>query len=306
MENIYDLVIIGGGPAGISAGIYAKRAGLKVCLLEANFLGGEVNNTFEVANYPGFINISGMELMQKMGEHLQSLNAEIVYENATKIENENEDIKTIITASGNKISTKTIILALGAKPRKLNIESEEKFAGRGVSYCAVCDGAFFKNKDVAVIGGGNTAMENAIYLVSLCNKVYILNRSEKYKADKILLSRARAFKNIEFIENATTKNILGETQVEKLEYTQNSETKTLNAAGVFVSIGKEPDTSLLPTLILDQFGYILVDQNMQTNISGIYACGDIISKPLRQIITACSDGAIAATSASQYVLNNKK
>ena len=304
MENIYDLVIIGGGPAGITAGIYAKRAGLNVCLMEANFLGGEVNNTFEVANYPGFINISGMELMQKMGEHLQSLNTEIIYENALKIENENEKIKTIKTTSGATIKTKTIILALGAKPRKLNLQSEETFAGRGVSYCAVCDGAFFKNKNVAVVGGGNTAMENAIYLAGLSEKVYVLNRSEKYRADRILLNRAKAFKNVEFIENATTKEILGSTTVESLEYTQNNQTKKLDVSGVFVSIGKEPDTSILPTLEKDEFGYIKVDQNMQTNIKGVYACGDIISKPLKQIITACSDGAIAATSASEYVVED--
>lgn len=303
MENIYDLVIIGGGPAGITAGIYAKRAGLKVCILEANFLGGEVNNTFEVDNYPGFHNINGMELMQKMGEHLQSLNLEIVYENATKIENENEEIKTIITASSNTIKTKTIILAIGAKPRKLNAPGEQEFAGRGVSYCAVCDGAFFKNKDVVVIGGGNTAMENAIYLSNVANKVYILNRSEKYRADIVLLNRARAIKNIEFIENATTNKIVGNNTVEALEFTQKSEPKILNAGGVFVSIGKIADTSLLPTLNLDEFGYIKVNENMQTNINGIYACGDIISKPLKQIITACSDGAIAATSAANYVLN---
>lgn len=302
MENIYDLVIIGGGPAGITAGIYAKRAGLKVCILEANFLGGEVNNTFEVDNYPGFHNINGMELMQKMGEHLQSLNVEIIYENATKIQNENEEIKTIILSSGNTISTKTIILAIGAKPRKLNAPGEQEFAGRGVSYCAVCDGAFFKNKDVAVIGGGNTAMENAIYLSNIANKVYILNRSEKYRADIVLLNRARALKNIEFIENATTNKIVGNNTVEALEFTQKGEPKTLNAQGVFVSVGKVADTSLLPTLQLDQFGYIKVNENMQTNLDGIYACGDIISKPLKQIITACSDGAIAATSASNFVL----
>lgn len=303
MENIYDLVIIGGGPAGITAGIYAKRAGLKVCLLEANFLGGEVNNTFEVDNYPGFHNINGMELMQKMGEHLQSLNVEIIYENATKIQNENEEIKTIILSSGNIIKTKTIILAIGAKPRKLNAPGEEEFAGRGVSYCAVCDGAFFRNKDVAVIGGGNTAMENAIYLSNVANKVYILNRSEKYRADIVLLNRARAIKNIAFIENATTNKIVGSNTVEALEFTQKSEPKTLNTGGVFVSIGKVADTSLLPTLNLDEFGYIKVNEHMQTSIQGIYACGDIIAKPLKQIITACSDGAIAATSAANYVLN---
>ncbi len=303
MENIYDLVIIGGGPAGLTAGIYAKRAGLKICILEGNFLGGEVNNTFEVDNYPGFHNINGMELMQKMGEHIQSLNVEIIYENATKIENENEQIKTILTTGNNKIKTKTIIIAVGAKPKKLNAPGEMEFAGRGVSYCAVCDGAFFKNKNVAVIGGGNTAMENAIYLSNVANKVYVLNRSEKYRADIVLLNRAKALKNVEFIENAITNNIIGKNTVEALEFTQNNEPKKIDVAGVFVSIGKVADTSLLPPLKLDEFGYILVDANKQTNLKGIYACGDIISKPLKQIITACADGAIAATSASNFILN---
>lgn len=307
MENtIYDLVIIGGGPAGLTAGIYALRANLNALLLESETLGGEVNKTFEVANYPGFSNIGGFELMQNIITHAKQVGLNTLNKNAVKINNAEGVIKEIVLNDNSVVLTKTIILAVGAKTKKLGAIGEEEFSGRGVSYCAVCDGAFFRNQTVSVIGGGNTAMENAIYLSNICEKVYIINRSTNYKADAVLLNRAKSQKNIEFIENAVVKQINGDTSVKSIDIEIKSQeiiNKQLNVGGVFISIGKVADTSILPSVKTDEFGYIVTDQNMQTSVSGIYACGDIISKPLKQIITACSDGAVAATSASNYILN---
>lgn len=305
METIYDMIIIGSGPAGLTAGIYAKRAGLSALVLEGSFIqGGQIVNTYEVDNYPGLPRISGMDLADRMKEHLQNQGGKIIRGKVKGIFLDGE-IKTVHTKKED-FRTKTVVLAAGAVHRKLEVPGEEEFSGMGVSYCATCDGAFFKDKTVAVVGGGDVAVEDAIFLSRTCKKVYLIHRREQLRAAKILQDVLKNTPNIETFWNRRVTEIGGTEQVEwiQTESTAAGQSTRMNVDGIFIAIGITPDTGFIRNLIhLDEQGYVIADENGETNIPGIYAAGDIRTKQLRQIITAASDGANCVASAEKYLQN---
>ena len=302
-ELIFDTIIIGGGPAGLSAAIYAKRGNLKVAILDITMFGGQPSNYLEIENYPSYAHSTGFELMTKFEEHVDKFGAEkfpceeIVSANLTSETKTIESLDKIFKA-------KTVIIATGAGPTKLGISGENEFIGRGVSYCAVCDGAFYRDKTVVVVGGGNSAVEEAVYLTKFAKKVYILHRRDKLRADKILQDRAFANEKIEFIWNCIPIEILGTNCVEKIKI-QNIQTEKIEEIetdGVFPYIGFKPNVDLFNGQINQTSqGFIETDSNMQTSIEGVYACGDVRNTPLRQVITAAADGAIAACSVVKYL-----
>ena len=299
----YDVIILGGGPAGFSAGIYAARGNVKTAIIDITMLGGQPSNYLELENYPGFELIGGFELMEKFEAHADKFGVEkFPMQEIQKIEL-NKEIKKIIT-NDTIFNAKTIIIATGAQPQKLNIPGEKEFTGRGVSYCAVCDGAFYKEKTVAVIGGGNAAVEEAIYLTRFANKVYIIHRRDKLRADKIVQERALKNPKIEFIWDSIATEITGTNNVEKiiLQNVKTKKTKTLTTDGVFPYIGFAPNTELINGQIMqNEQGFIITDERLNTSSQGVYAIGDVRVTPLRQVITAAADGAIAAVSALKYL-----
>ena len=309
MKEIYDLIIVGGGPCGLSASLYAGRSGIKTLLLEEFACGGQILNTYEIKNYPGFENISGPELAEKIQKQAQNFDVVVKYERVVDLLLDG-DIKVIKTAK-NEYFAKTVILSVGAKPRKLNLEREEQFVGRGVSYCAICDGGFFKGKRVAVVGGGDSAIEDVPYLTNLASKTYLVNRSKKFRAQKILLDRVKQLEQdqkVEIFEDCVVDQLLGENKLEgvMIKNTQTGEQTKLDIDGLFIEIGRVPNTDFLVGKIdLDENGYIITDNNLMTNIKGVFAGGDAIKKSLRQIITASSDGAICATNAQIFLQNAK-
>ncbi len=301
---MHDVVIIGGGPAGLTAGVYAARGGLKSLICEEKIIGGQIVLSYEVENYPGFPQgISGMELIENFSKQAEKFGVETSYEGVTKIENDRE-CKSVYLTNGSCIKTKTIIIAAGASANKLGCPGEKKFTGKGVSYCATCDGAFFRNKTVAVIGGGDSAIEEALYLTNLAKKVYIIHRRDQLRAIKILQDRALENKKIEFVFNSVVKEIQGDKLVNGLliENRKTKEINRLDVDGVFIYVGVTPNTAFVSEIIkLDENGYIITDEKMETNIAGVFAAGDIRVTPLRQVITAAADGAIAASSAQKYI-----
>ena len=305
METIYDMIIIGSGPAGLTAGIYAKRAGLSALVLEGSFIqGGQIVNTYEVDNYPGLPGISGMDLADRMKEHLQNQGGKIIRGKVKGISLDDE-IKIVHTKKED-FRTKTVILAAGAVHRKLEVPGEEEFSGMGVSYCATCDGAFFKDKTVAVVGGGDVAVEDAIFLSRTCKKVYLIHRRDQLRAAKILQDVLKNTPNIETFWNRRVTKIGGTEQVEwiQTESTAAGQSTRMDVDGIFIAVGITPDTGFIRNLIhLDEQGYVIADENVETNIPGIYAAGDIRTKQLRQIITAASDGANCVASAEKYLQN---
>ena len=307
MDNFYDVLIIGGGPGGITAGIYAKRAGLSVAIIEKGMPGGAIANTPEVSNYTGFSKIEGIELATRMFEHASALDVPFIFEEVKTVQT-SDKIKKVITYD-NEYSAYTVILAFGASVRKLNVEGEHQFMGKGVSYCATCDGALYKNSVVALVGGGNTALEDALYLSNLASKVYLIHRRDEFRGEEYLSSQVKNKANIELVLNSVVSKISGTDKIESIDVfnKQTKQTNTINIDGLFVCIGRGPDTDMIDGDIQkDSAGYIVTDQNMKTNIDGIFAVGDIRNTPLRQIATACSDGAIAATKAFEYVLLARK
>jgi thioredoxin reductase (NADPH) len=307
-KNLFDVLIIGGGPAGMSAAVYALRAGMKTALIEAEAHGGQIVNTYEIKNYVGFDEISGADLSNRMRKQIEDLGIANIYDKVTKLRLEG-DIKEIDTAYSGTFFAKSIILTMGAAARKLGIEREKELSGAGVSYCAICDGAFFKDKIVAVVGGGNTAMEDVAYLNKVAQKVYLINRSENFRADKILLDPVLKLikeenSKIELLTNSGVTKLNGEMVLTGVEVTNfvTGEKKEIKLDGLFVAIGRTPSTSIVKGVVeLDESGYIKADEHMRTNIEGVFVAGDIRVKEVRQIITAAADGAIAATHASQYV-----
>lgn len=307
MEKIYDLVILGGGPAGMTASIYAKRAGLDTVIIEKALPGGAICNTADVSNFTGFGTISGMDLATKMFEHTQELNIPFIFDEVKKVKIEG-NVK-VIECFSETIKAYAVILAYGATVRKLGVEHERDYIGKGVSYCATCDGALYKGETVALVGGGNTALEDAIYLANIAKKVYLIHRRDEFRGEKILQDEVKNRKNIELILNSAVKNISGEKKIEKIDVENliTHAVTSLSVGGLFVCIGRGPDTEILDfDLKKDAQGYIITDQYMQTSVKGIFAVGDIRTTPLRQIITACSDGAIASTKANEYVRTLKK
>ncbi|MBI6863246.1 thioredoxin-disulfide reductase [Lysinibacillus fusiformis] len=302
-EKIYDVVIIGAGPAGMTAAVYTSRANLSTLMIERGIPGGQMANTEEVENYPGFDTILGPELSTKMFDHAKKFGAEYAYGDVTEII-DGEEFKTI--KSGTKeYKTRAIIITTGAEYKKMGVPGEKELGGRGVSYCAVCDGAFFKQKNLVVVGGGDSAVEEGVYLTRFADKVTIVHRRDKLRAQKILQDRAFANDKIDFIWNATVKEINeanGKVGSVTLQSTVDGTESEFTTDGVFVYIGMLPLTKPFESLgILNDAGYILTNDNMETTISGIFAAGDVREKSLRQIVTATGDGSIAAQAVQHYV-----
>ena len=302
MEKIYDIAILGAGPGGMTSAIYARRAGLDVVIIEKGAVGGALNATYEVANYTGFEKISGKELAEKMYNHTKTLNTEYVFDEVKKVSVEG-DVKIVECYKGT-YKARTLILGFGASVRKLNLDNERSFVGKGLSYCATCDGKLFEDKTVAIVGGGNTALEDCYYLSNIAKKVYLIHRREEFRGEKILIEQIKQKENIELVLNSYVSKLEGGDTLQKIETTNKvtNETATLNLDGLFVCIGRGPDTEMIDgDLKLTENGYILTDECMRTNYDGVFAIGDIRNTPLRQIVTACSDGAIAATKAFEYI-----
>ena len=301
MENLnFDAIIIGGGPAGITAGIYLKRAGKNVAVLEGEMFGGQVATTSLVENYPGFGAIDGASLAFSMQKDLKNSGATIINEKAIKL-NLDGDIKQVQTASF-VLSAKVVILAMGVRPRQINSQLEKKFVGRGVSYCATCDGALYKNKPVCVIGGGNSAFIDAKYLSGVAGSVTIVHRSEKYRVSENVVEETKKL-GVKFLPNFVLTDLIGETHLEKvvLKNTISGEEKQIEANGLFIAAGRVPNSELVAGVLdLDEIGYIISD-DCTTKLGGVFVCGDIRTKNLRQIVTATSDGAVCATLATMYL-----
>ncbi|MBI5892738.1 MAG: thioredoxin-disulfide reductase [Deltaproteobacteria bacterium] len=297
---MYDLIIIGGGPAGLTAGIYAKRARLNTLLVEKGALGGQIALTDVIENYPGFPSISGWGLMEKFEQHARGFDLEIKVLEVLDIEDKGK-YKLVKTSEGD-LETKTVIIATGAKPRYIGAPGEKEFIGKGVSYCATCDGPFFKAQDVLVVGGGDTAVKEAIYLSKLAKKVYIAHRRDQLRAEKIIQEKALSTPNIEMLWSHIIEEIKGGQGVEKavLKNLKDNSAKEINVTGVFIFIGVNPNTDFAH-VEKDKNGYIITNQSMETSIKGIFAAGDCRVTPLRQVSTAVGDGAIAAFIAEKYV-----
>ena len=318
--NRYDVVIIGSGPAGLSASIYAKRAGLRAVTLEQNPVsGGQVLNTYEVDNYPGLPEINGFDLGMKFREHADKLGCEFKEAEVLAVKRETEKEAELYAAEEDnsgfrietgqgEIHTKTVLAAMGAKHAKLGIPGEEELSGMGVSYCATCDGAFFRGKTTAVIGGGDVAVEDAIFLARSCKKVYLIHRREELRAALVLQEEVKALPNVEILWNTTAEEIKGEEQVEAL-LLKNSKTKEkseLPVNGVFIAVGIIPDSAVMKEVAeCDEKGYLIAGEDGATQTPGIFAAGDIRTKKLRQIVTAVADGANAVTGIQEYLLHSK-
>lgn len=296
-----DVLIIGAGCAGLTAAIYAKRAGHSVVVLEKFFHGGQISVTNEVENYPAIDKISGPDLANRIYEQAAALGADIRYEDVTAVALEGP-VKRV-TTSGGTYEARTVIVANGVQRRKLQCPGEEKFLGRGVSYCATCDGAFFKGRDAAVIGGGNTALEDALFLANLCRRVYIVHRRDAYRGEKLLAEAVAARDNILPLFNRTVESIGGTDTVESITLwdVQGGARETLPVSAVFVAIGMQPDNGMFAALGLDENGYIQADESCMTRVPGVFVAGDTRTKWLRQIITAAADGAVAASRAGKYI-----
>lgn len=299
---MYDLIIIGSGPAGLSAAVYGKRAGLEVLVIEKNYMsGGQVLNTYEVDNYLGMPGINGFDMGMQFREHADKLGVEHAEGEVTGIED--GKVKRVITTD-REYEAYAVILAMGANHAHLNVPGEEKFTGRGVSYCATCDGAFYRGKTVAVVGGGDVALEDAVYLARFCEKVYLIHRRDEFRGAKILQKQVEALDNIEVLYSHTVEEICGEEKVDKLliKDVKAGETKELPVDGIFIAVGIVPATKWLPDWIeKDEKGYVVATEEGETSVTGIYAAGDIRTKALRQIITAVADGANAAVRAGNYI-----
>ena len=305
MNNIYEVIIIGGGPAGYTAALYASRAGLDTLLIEKFSAGGQMALTGVIENFPGFDDgIDGFELGLKMQKCAERFGAKTEIAEVLSL-NLFDKIKTVETSVGT-FSSKAVIIACGAVPKKLGLECEEQLIGRGVHYCAHCDGRFYKDKTVVVVGGGNSAAEDALYLAKLAKKVYLIHRRDTLRSDKIYRDRLIELSNIEFVWNSTVSDILSDEKVTGA-IIKNNETKnerTVFCDGIFISIGRKPATDFIKNgLVLDNNGYIISDETCATSLEGIFAAGDVRTKPLRQIVTAVSDGANAAYFAEKYILN---
>jgi len=306
--ELYDVIIIGAGPGGMTAAVYAQRSGLRTVMLEKAAPGGKMMTTWEVENYTGFGNISGFELSEKMFNHTQELGVEYLYGDVTKIEDKG-NFKEVHTATGETYQTKTVIIGTGTIPRSTKAPGESRLTGKGVSWCAVCDGAFFKDLEIAVIGGGNSAIEEAVFLSKTVKKITVINILPTLQADAVAIKEAKETGKMDFLLGYELLSFNGENQLESVSL-RNVETKEeidLPVQGAFVFIGQIPETSFVKELgITNKWGYIEVNEKMATKIPGIYAIGDVIEKDLRQIITAASDGSIAAIEAAKFAEKSNK
>lgn len=304
MDKIYDLIIIGSGPAGLAAALYAGRAELDTIIIEkAPMSGGQIINTYEVDNYPGIPGISGFELGTKFREHCDRLGMKFITGEVVNFKVE-KGIKLITLDDGTVYRSKTAIIATGANPRKLGVAGEEKLAGMGVSYCATCDGAFFRNKVTAVVGGGDVAVEDAIFLARLCKKVYVIHRRHEFRAARSYIKKLLSLENVEIIWDSVVEEIKGRNQVENISVRnlKTEESTELTLDGIFIAVGNIPNSGVYKTAVkTDNSGYIIADESCETDIPGIFAAGDVRTKELRQIITAASDGANSITGVEKYL-----
>ena len=306
MEHIFDTIIIGGGPAGYTAALYAARAGLDTLLIEKLSVGGQMTLTGDIENYPGFDEgIDGITLGMKMQSGAERFGAKTVYDEVTTV-NFSGEIKKVETYGGEYFA-KTVIVAVGSNPRELGLENEAAFVGRGIHYCAHCDGRFYKDKTVAVVGGGNSAAADALYLSRLVKKVYLIHRRDTLRATKIYHEPLLKTENIEFLWNTTVAELGGEKKLSSVTVNTDGKLYALEVDGVFVSIGRRPATEIFKgTLPLDEQGYIVAGEDTKTVIPGVFAAGDVRTKSLRQVVTAVSDGAVAADKAEEYLSAKKE
>ncbi len=291
---MYDVLIVGGGPAGITAAIYAARAGVNALLIEGMFVGGQAATTSEIENFPGFPKmITGMDFSLALHEQIKNLG--VAFKTDTILELDILGETKIARSKKEEYTAKNIILAMGANPKKLGLASELRLSGKGVSYCATCDGAFHKEKHTVVVGGGDTAGEDALYLSKICNKVTVIHRREEFRMQKSLQDRLLNTSNITCLMSCEVSEILGDDSVTgvSLKYKNGETSEIQDISGVFMAVGITPSTTLLPKQLLDSHGYVVADESTKTSVQGVYAAGDIRTKSLRQIITACADGAIA-------------
>lgn len=299
---MYDLIIIGSGPAGLSAAIYGKRAGLNLLVLEKNPMsGGQVLNTYEVDNYLGMPGINGFDMGMQFREHADKL--EVEFREASVLSVEDKGEVKVVTTDGGSLESRTVILAAGAEHARLGVPGEERLAGRGVSYCATCDGAFFRGRTVAVVGGGDVALEDAAYLARMCEKVYLIHRRDELRGAYILQKELETLSNVEILYSHVVEEIEGENAVEsiRIKNLKTEELSSLPVTGVFVAVGIRPSTELVRDLVrCDEGGYVLAGEDCATSVPGLFAAGDVRKKPLRQIATAVADGANAAVAAGNY------
>jgi len=297
-----DIIIVGAGTAGMSAAIYGLRAGKSVLVFEAAAYGGQIINTPDIENYPGIAHVSGFDFATGLYNQMMDLGAELKFERVTSVEDAGD--RKIVRTSSNEYEAKAVILATGAKNRPLGLEREQEMIGSGVSYCATCDGMFFRRKDVVVNGGGNTALEDAAFLANYCNKVYLVHRRDAFRGDAAAVKELESKENVEFVLNATVTKILGEKKVEGVEVTDKltGETRVIEAQGLFVAIGQMPENQVFADLVdLDAGGYIAAGEDCLTRTSGIYTAGDCRTKTVRQLTTAAADGAVAALAAASGI-----
>ena len=301
---MYDIIIIGAGPAGMTAAIYARRAAKSVLVLEAVNYGGQILNTPDIENYPAEAHISGYDFSTKLYEQAKELGAEFIFEKAVDIKSEN-GTKVVVTAK-NSYEAETVIIATGSASRKLGLEDEERLVGKGVSYCATCDGNFYRKKVVAVVGGGNTALEDALYLSDIAEKVYLIHRRDSFRGEEANVSRLTARENVEFIYNSNVTKLISDKRLRAIEVTNNLDgsVRTVELNGLFVAVGRIPENRNFANLVkLDDAGYVEAGEDCHTSCDGIFVAGDTRTKTLRQLVTAAADGAMAATEAVKYINN---
>lgn len=300
---LYDIIIVGAGPAGLTSAIYAKRANKNVLVLEAKNYGGQIINTLDIDNYPANEHISGFDFATNLYNQAKNLGTEIVFEKVIDINDLGKE-KEIITTK-NTYKTKAIIIATGSENRKLGLSNEDELVSKGISYCATCDGPFYKKKIVAVVGGGNTALEDTLYLSDIASKVYLIHRRNQFRGEESTINLLKEKKNVEFIYNSNVTKLNAQDKLESIEVTNNDGSKrNINVDALFVAIGRSPENQNFAKIInLDKSGYIIADENCHTNVDGIFVAGDNRSKEVRQLVTATSDGAIASIEAIKYINN---
>ena len=303
MSETFDVIIVGGGPAGLAAGLYAARMNLRSVLVERGPLGGQLLNTELIEDYPGFESILGRDLSEKMGAHARNFGLDIrEFQPVEAVNVDPDGTKVVRLDGGGELRAPAVIMAAGGLPRHIDVPGEEEFAGRGVSYCAVCDGAFFKGQELAVIGGGDAALEEADFLTRYASKVYVIHRRDQFRAQPVLQDRARANAKIEFVLNAQVREIYGEGAVKGVRLVQDGQERELQVGGVFIFVGFLPNSGILRAHVdHDPSGYILTERDMETSIDGVWAVGDVRAQLTKQIATAVGDGTTAAVAASQYV-----
>lgn len=304
MKVMNDIIVIGAGTAGLTCAIYGLRAGKKVLVFEEKMYGGQIVNTPSVENYPGYKNISGFEFANNLYEQAKALGMEYRNERVIEIKcdgTKGDDIKTVITENG-EYEAMAVVIATGAKNRMLGLEREEELTGKGVSYCATCDGAFFKGRDVAVVGGGNTALEDALFLSNYCSKVYVIHRRDEFRGDKSDVDKIRIKENVELVLNSTVEEFFGEDKLEgiRIRNVEDDKLTELKVAGVFIAVGQVPDNERFRSIVeLDEKGYIVAGEDCRTGADGIFAAGDCRTKSVRQLVTAAGDGAVAGLGAAE-------